>query len=191
MQNETDDAELWQRALDNDGDAFAELFDRHRDRVYRRAQGLLTNSHDAEDVTAAVFFELWRRGKSVRLVSSSVLPWLLVTTVNLCRNSHRSTARYRRLLSALPRVEPSWCPDGEQLETRARLAACLRQLSPADAALFVLTAIEDVPISQAAEALGIKASTARMRLHRAKARLRTELHDLNPTARPAIEGNQP
>jgi RNA polymerase sigma factor (sigma-70 family) len=183
----TTESDLWARARRNDGDAFGALFDLHRDRVYRRALGLLGQVHDAEDVTAAAFFELWRRRASVTPVAGSVLPWLLVTTVNLARNSHRSTARYRRLLSTLPRVEAA--PISEPIDER--ITASLQRLSPADGALFVLTVLEDMPIAEAAEALGLKPATARVRLHRARARLRDDLGDLNPSIRPAIEGNHP
>jgi DNA-directed RNA polymerase specialized sigma24 family protein len=88
-----DDGPLWTRARSNDGTAFAELFDRHRPRVYRRALSLLGDVHDAEDVTAAAFYELWRKRRTVPLVAGSVLPWLLVTAVNLGLGRRR---RHRR-----------------------------------------------------------------------------------------------
>lgn len=186
-----DESELWELARHNDGAAFAALFDAHRDRVYRRVLGLVESTHDAEDVTAAAFFELWRRRGTVRLAGGSVLPWLLVTAVNLSRNVHRSTARYRRLLNTLPRDEAAPGPDLEHLDTRGRLTASLRRLTPTDSALFVLTVLEDVPLAQAAESLGLKPATARVRLHRARVRLRDELHDLNPNPRLAPKGSQP
>lgn len=189
MDSQNDEAELWLRARHDDGAAFASLFDLHHGRVYRRALGLLGDPHEADDAAAGAFFELWRKRRSVRLVSGSILPWLLVTTVNLCRNSRRSTARYRRLLQELPRND-SVISDVEEAETRHRLASSLSRLAPIDAALFVLTVLEDVPIAEAAEVVGLTPSTARVRLHRARARLRNELNDLNPNVRPASEGNQ-
>lgn len=189
MQSEDDETALWGRAKSNDADAFSLLFDRHRGRVYRRAYGLLGNAHDAEDATAAAFFELWRKRRTVSLVAGSVLPWLLVTTINSCRNIRRSAARYKRFLGSLPREEEtSLGTDVEDMETRQRLAASLQQLSAVDGALFVLTALDAVPIWQAAETLGLRPATARVRLHRARVRLRDDLHDLNPTIRAAIEG---
>jgi RNA polymerase sigma factor (sigma-70 family) len=183
----TDDSaefQLWDRALQNDGEAFGRLFDLHRHRVYRRALGLVDSQHDAEDITAAAFFELWRKRHSVKPVNGSVLPWLLVAVVNLSRNLRRSTSRYQRLLRAAPRDTAVDAPDAETLETRTRLAASLGKLSPVDGALLVLTVLEGIPIAQAAEVVSLKPSTARVRLHRARARLRTDLHDLNPTPVP-------
>lgn len=182
---EKDELELWDRARQNEGDAFGQLFDLHRDRVFSRALGLMENWHDAENVTAAAFFELWRRRRSVRIVHGSVLPWLLVTTVNLARNGRRSTARYERFLRTVSRADLIDGPDAEPIETRQRLAYSLARLSPVDGALFVLTVLENLPMAQAAEAVGLKPSTARVRLHRARARLRVDLHDLNPIPNPA------
>lgn len=185
MTEEPDELDLWVRARASDGDAFARLFDLHRDRVFRRAFGLVGVLHDAEDVTAATFFELWRRRRSVTPIGGSVLPWLLVTTVNISRNARRSTMRYQRLLRSAPRGESVEGPDAESLETRDRLALSLRALSPADSALLVLTSLEGLPIVDAAQALGLKPGTARVRLHRIRARLRDELHDLRPATFPS------
>ncbi len=190
IDSESAETELWERARRDEGDAFGILFDLHHDRVYRRALGLMANTHDAEDVAAAAFFELWRRRRTVRLVQGSVLPWLLVTAVNLSRNAHRSSSRYQRVLRTIPRGDAVTGPDAESIEMRERLAVSLRRLPPVDGALFVLVALEDLPLPQAAEAVGLTASTARMRLHRTRVRLRVDLHDLNPTVHPAVEGNR-
>lgn len=184
-----EEASLWDRARRDDGAAFGLLFDLHHDRVYRRALGLMANTHDAEDVAAAAFFELWRKRRTVRPVQGSVLPWLLVTTVNLARNAKRSSSRYQHLLRAMPREEAAAPPGAEAVEAKKRLTESLQRLSPVDGALFVLTALEDLSLAEAAEAVGLKPSTARMRLHRARLRLRIDLHDLNPTIQPAVEGN--
>lgn len=190
MTNEQDDGPLWAEALHNDGDAFAVLFDRHRARVYRRAVSLTDSVDDAEDVTAAAFYELWRKRKAVTLVAGSIVPWLLLTTVNFARNHRRAALRYQKLVSRLPRsneAEPAI--EATQLEDRDRLRASLRGLAPTDAALLVLTGVEDVPIWQAAQALGLKPPAARVRLHRIRKRLQIELHDIRPNVRTTTEGH--
>ena len=102
-----DEEGLWSRSLCGDGEAFGTLYDRHRDRVFRHAYRLSGNHHDAEDVMAAAFLELWRRRAKVRIVDGSIVPWLLVTTTNMARNNGRAARRYRRLLDSLPRTEES------------------------------------------------------------------------------------
>ena len=174
------ETELWARAQAKDSLAYAELFDLHSARVYRRALGMLGNVHDAEDVTAAAFFELWRKHRAVRLVEGSVLPWLLVTVVNLSRNHVRGVARYRAAISAIPRGEHAVDP-ADVVEKRVDGAAALSSLSRTDAALLVLTAVEGLTISEAAAALGLRPGAARMRLSRLREQRRLELN-------PRIEG---
>ena len=84
------DVTLWSRARTGDGEAFGRVFDAHRERVYRHALRLVDTVHEAEDVTAVAFLELWRRRDHVRLVDGSVLPWLLVTAGNVARNQRRA-----------------------------------------------------------------------------------------------------
>jgi RNA polymerase sigma-70 factor (ECF subfamily) len=174
----------WTASLENDGGAFAVVFDLHRDRIYRHALRMTTNTHDAEDVVAVTFFELWRRRKSVRLVDGSVLPWLLVTATNVSRNVTRGIRRYRALIATLPRATEMQSSEDAALETIAELglAANVREamgsLSPADAALIALTAFERYSPTQAAIALGITEGAARTRLHRARARMATVLGTL-------------
>lgn len=98
-----DESVAWRRALDGDGEAFGRLFDAHSARVFRHARRLTSDVHDAEDVVAAAFLELWRRRRDVRTVNDSVLPWLLVTATNLSLNHGRGLRRYRSLLDRLPR----------------------------------------------------------------------------------------
>jgi RNA polymerase sigma-70 factor (ECF subfamily) len=180
-----DEATAWAAVLGNDGDAFAAIFDQHRDRVYRHALRMTANVHDAEDVTAGAFLELWRRRKAVRVVDGSVLPWLLVTTTNLARNLTRGLRRYRRLIAALPRSEVVQSAEDVALghmgefETAGKVRDALSGLAPSDAALITLTMFEYYSPAQAAVALGITDGAARTRLHRARTRMAAALGTLD------------
>jgi RNA polymerase sigma-70 factor (ECF subfamily) len=189
---ESDEA-LWRRSLDGDGEAFGALFDRHRERVFLHACRLVDARHEAEDVAASAFLELWRRRAHVRLVERSVLPWLLVTTTNVGRNTARGTRRYRQLLERLPRPadEPDVAEvalDTHALGFDAQLKSALRALSKTDAHLFVLVALEGYPVAPAAEQLELSVSAARARLHRVRAKLREQLGDQLPDGDPVDRG---
>ena len=149
--------------------------------MYRHALRLTGNVHDAEDVTAGAFLELWRRRKSVRVVDGTVLPWLLVTTTNLARNHARGLRRYRALIDALPRSNDARGAGDvaiehiEEVFVAEQLRQALNSLAKSDAALIVLTAFEHYSPAQAATALGISEGAARTRLHRARARMASAL----------------
>ena len=185
----TDEA-LWSRSVAGDADAFGQLFDRHRDRVYGHACRLLEHWHDAEDVTASAFLELWRRREAVRLVEGSVLPWLLVTAVNLSRNSRRGARRYREFLNRLPRAGTSPDPADQAFATQPlhdldpRVAAELRGLKPRDLQLVSLVVFDDVPLVEAAALLSLSEAAAKSRLQRARRRLRHALTDQAPASQP-------
>jgi RNA polymerase sigma factor (sigma-70 family) len=181
VRSDGDEETAWAAVLGNDGDAFVAIFDQHRHRVYRHALRMTANVHDAEDVTAGAFLELWRRRKAVRVVDHSVLPWLLVTTTNLARNLTRSLRRYRTLIAALPRVEVALSAEDvvleqiEEFEFAAIVRDALMGLTPSDASLITLTMFEHYSPAQAAVALGITDCAARTRLHRARTRMAAAL----------------
>jgi DNA-directed RNA polymerase specialized sigma24 family protein len=98
---ESDDAGLWGRSLKGEGEAFRVLYARHRDRIFRHAYRLSGDRHDAEDIMATAFLELWRCRAKVRIVEGSVLPWLLVTTTNAARSRGAEMARHADVTAAL------------------------------------------------------------------------------------------
>jgi RNA polymerase sigma factor (sigma-70 family) len=184
VRSDGNEATAWAAVLDNDGEAFVAIFDQHRDRVYRQALRMTANVHDAEDVTAGAFLELWRRRKAVRVVDGSVLPWLLVTTTNLSRNLTRGLRRYRTFIATLPRTEVAQSAEDvalkqmEELEIAEKVRDALIGLSPSDATLITLTMFEHYSPAQAAIALGITDGAARTRLHRARTRMAAALGTL-------------
>lgn len=171
------DESLWLGVVDGDGEAFGVLFDRYRDRVLEHALRLVRPAHVAEDVTAMVFYEAWRRRADVRIVNGSIIAWLLVTTNNTIRNQTRQQRRYRRFLAQLPppTVTSDIADDVAEAEQRELAAIKLRaafvRLKPADRDVLTLCVLEEISVRDAATALGVAEGTVKSRLHRAKAKL--------------------
>lgn len=163
----------WERARAGDGVAFGQLFDLHRDRVFRHAWRLAGSRQDAEDVTASAFLELWRLRQRVRLVDGSALPWLLATTTNIGLNAARSRRRYRRFLERLPRSaeEAEVVDTAPGLGVTPVLREAMRTLKPKDAQLLALIALEGYAVGEAAICLDLSPDAARTRLHRARRQL--------------------
>ena len=137
----------------------------------------MKSQHEAEDVTAMVFLELWRLRDRVRLVDGSVRPWLLVTANNVSRNQNRSRVRYGRLLQHLP--QPEHEPDHATAilyEVSAGTAkksvrdAFLR-LSTKDQEILALCVLEELPVTAVSKLLGIPLGSTKSRLFRAKKQL--------------------
>jgi RNA polymerase sigma factor (sigma-70 family) len=172
-----DEHATWERARGGDSASFGLVFDHHYDRVYRQAWRLMRTVQDAEDVTALVFLEAWRRRSSVRVVEGSVLPWLLVTTNYVAANASRTHRRHRLAMGKLPTQDHVEDHADEVLgrlgasSDEARLRAAFARLSKNDRDVLTLCVVNDFSMGQAADTLGIPVGTVKSRLSRAKERL--------------------
>lgn len=176
------DRELWQRAASGAGDAFGELYHRHADAIYNYCFRRCGDWASAEDLTAAVFLQAWRKRKHVTFDrEDGVLPWLYAIANNVVRNHARGLRRLARFLSELMRQPPERDPSdrvADEERMRAVLAA-VRALPRREQDVFALCVFGDVSYEQAAHVLGIPVGTVRSRLARARSRLR----ELSPERR--------
>ena len=155
------------------------LFRRHHAAVARYARRR-TEAGLADDVVAETFLVAWRRLDDV---PDDALPWLLGVARHALagqrRTAGRRSALVRRLAAAAP-PPPAAGTEPEDVVTQA-----LARLRPGDREAITLVAWDGLTPAQAAAALGLPGVAFRVRLHRAKARLRRELqHD--PRVQPAM-----
>jgi RNA polymerase sigma factor (sigma-70 family) len=139
--------------------------------AYARRRG----SGDAEGIAAEVMTIAWRRLPDVP--ADDPLPWLYGTARNLVFNEAR--ARRRRPAADADGTSPA--PEARSLDPE--LHAALIALRPADREALLLVAWEDLSAEQAAAALGISTTAFRVRLFRARRRLRAAL-DAESSAAP-------
>lgn len=133
--------------------------------AYARRRG----SRDADGIAAEAMSIAWRRLADVP--RDDPLPWLYATARNLLLAERRATGR-----TALSEPEQS-VPAPELQELDAELDRGLRSLSPTDREALLLVAWEDLAPAQAARALGLNPTAFRVRLLRARRRLRAALEE--------------
>jgi RNA polymerase sigma-70 factor (ECF subfamily) len=184
MMCELTDAALWRRAAEGDHGAFGTIFERHARTVYNYCFRRTGDWSQAEELTATVFLEAWRRRRQIELARDDAIPWLLGVATNVIRNRRRTERRYRAALERLPRERAAAFADDvdERLDDERRMRNALRMLKKlprADQDVIALCVWEQLSYEQAALALDIPVGTVRSRLSRARARLR-EL-TANPT----------
>jgi RNA polymerase sigma factor (sigma-70 family) len=186
--DEPTDAVLWQRAAAGETDAFGLLFERHVRTVYNYCFRRTGDWSQAEELTAVVFLEAWRRRREIRLERDDALPWLLGVATNLVRNLRRTHRRYRSAIERLPRerVADFAIDIDERLDDERQMRAVLRALGKlprGDQDVLALCVWEGLSYEAAALALDIPVGTVRSRLSRARARLRelapSNGHELN------------
>jgi len=139
--------------------------------VMRRA----TTREDAADVIAETYEVAWRRLVEVPSGHDGLL-WLYVTARHILANHgrrlRRNEAIVSRLAEALCGVDPCYKPlDEEALTAWAALAI----LAPDQREIVMLAAWEGLDAGEIGRVLGCSPTAARIRLHRARARLRAEV----------------
>jgi RNA polymerase sigma factor (sigma-70 family) len=179
------DAVLWQAASDGDQDAFGQLFDRHATSVYNYLLRRTADWSAAEDLTAAVFLQAWRRRSEVVFHGDSALPWLLGVARQLARNATRSRQRYlialakaaREAVTGTDPADPADLVSGrlDSEQQLRRLRAAIGGLPRPQQEVIELCIYAGLDQQAAAIALGVSVGTIKSRLHRARQRLATEL----------------
>jgi RNA polymerase sigma factor (sigma-70 family) len=151
--------------------AFELLYHAHYADLLRYTLRRVDQPADAADVLAETWIVAWRRRHELPKGGEQRL-WLFGVARKVLANQRRGRVRHQRLADKL-RSElsdrPGWQPDDHPV-TRA-----LHSLSPADQDLLAMQAWEGLSAEEMAAVLGCKAGAARVRLHRARGRLREAL----------------
>jgi len=134
--------------------------------AYARRRG----SRDADEIAAETMSIAWRRFADVP--RDDPLPWLYATARNLLLAERRAGSRTAGAGASEPSV-----PAPELHELDPQLDRALRTLTHADRELLLLVAWEDLSPAQAARALGVQSTAVRVRLLRARRRLRAALDE--------------
>lgn len=126
-----------------------------------------------DDVVADCFLVAWRRLEDV---PDDGLPWLYRTAAHIIGTNYRTAQRWTRLHDRLA-AEPTDHPVDpvHHLVVRDEIAAALRCLAADDRELIMLADWEGLGTPDIAVTLAVKPGTVRVRLHRARGRLRALL----------------
>jgi RNA polymerase sigma-70 factor (ECF subfamily) len=131
---------------------------------------------DAADLVAETYLVLWRRIGRLPADEDGARAWAFGVAGGVLRNHRRGV---RRRLALADRLRDSLQEPAEPAEPAGRplIRAALAQLNEEDQELVTLIAWDGLSPTQAAQALGIEPGAARVRLHRARRRLRAALQE--------------
>ncbi len=166
--------------------------------AYLTAYSILQNAADAEDVAQEAILKAFR-GLAQFRGEAKFSTWLTRIVVNEARMRLRrapmesldamqeedESAEYRPALMADWRLLPSELV--EQREIRGEIEAGLKQLSPALREVLILRDVQEKNIAETAEALGVTETVVKVRLHRARLKLRDILA---PRLQRAVKGRK-
>lgn len=167
--------------------AFEALYHRYVRRVTAFAAKRCTSADDVADVVAQTFLRLIGASERYEPERAEVAPFVFGIAANVIRELQRGRSRHRALIARLHGRDLLDGDETERVETAidaARRARCLHDVleaaSPADQEVLRLVAAGNSP-TEAAEELGISPATARVRLSRARRRLRDRAADATAT----------
>ena len=184
---------------DEDVTSFDELYDMHRNDIYRFACALTGDTREAEDLFQETWLRAVKAGPAGREPETSdPKAWLFA----IAANAHKDLLRKKRVrrLFLVERTrsmgerkadaDPGWDipghPGGDgtaRSDVRLCLRRALARLPGRERRVFVLKDIEGFKHEEIGRMLGIPEATVRTLLHRAIGKLRKELAEFGPAMR--------
>ncbi len=153
-----------------DRDAFRQLFERHKDRVYSVALYFFGGDEaTAGDVTQQVFLKLFTRINQFQ-GESEFTTWLYRLTTNACVDEQRKRGRYLQFGDGVEAKEPRGTFTNEDRLVSAEAAEAVKHavaaLKPKLRVVMLLKYFEEMSYEEIAAALGLSKGTVASRLNR-------------------------
>ena len=183
-----DEQALVARLRAGDEDAFALVVRDYGPRLLSVARRFVLHDEDARDVLQDAFVSAWR-GMANFAGTSRLSTWLHRIVVNAALMKLRS--KRRRPEDALDPLLPAFDSDGHHAarvtswpdadvrlareETRRYVRARINELPESYRIVLLMRDIEELDTAETARALGLTENAVKIRLHRARAALRTLL----------------
>jgi RNA polymerase sigma factor (sigma-70 family) len=190
-----DDAELARLAVAGDGAAFAELYDRHEQRVYGFCMRMLCNPHDAADATQETFVRLLARLPALEGRELNFIAYVLTSARHACYDMIESRKRTEPVAD---QPEPPTSQPGaldEDPERAALLSDQRETVMAANASLperqrevLALREVELLSYEEIGEIMDLRANAVAQLISRARIKLRDALRG---SALASIEATSP
>ena len=164
---------------------FETIMERHRQRAYSVALGLVGNHDDAMDAAQTAFLRVHRSLPKFRL-GEPFFPWFYRIVRNTALNQRRDEARHRGDCPLEWVTEPARLPSplqaAEAEDLRVRLWQAVETLGPELREVFLLYTFQGLKYRDIADLLDIPLGTVMSRLHAARRRIRQHLGEKEPSS---------
>ncbi len=173
------DAELVDIVKAGDQNAFGELYERYVEKIYNYVYYRTGNHHDAEDLTARVFFRAIGHIETYTERGVPFQAWLYRIAHNLVANWHRDRGR-RKVIPLDEFIATSLKSDSpdrqaEDNEEREALLAAIRRLPEERQQLLMLKFVEHLSNAEIGEIMNRTEGAVKSLYHRTLMALRDEL----------------
>ncbi len=181
MSTGLNDTEIISKVLNGDHQAYAGLVERYQNYVFTLTLRMVKSREDAEEVAQDVFIKAYKYLADFR-GASKFTTWLYTIVNNTCI----SFLRKKKLdIHSLDNEKVFEVADNQDSGMRANLveqkskvtmvSRAISMLNPDDAEIITLFYKAEQTLDEIAQVLGIETNTAKVRLHRARTRLKEKM----------------
>lgn len=178
------DVQLAASANGGDAMAFEVIVRRYNRLLFRTARGIVPDDAEAQDVVQETWLRAFGKLETYR-GEAALGTWLARMAINIAISSRRRKGRLVPLednaameqAMELPDQSASESPDAsaERMEMRALLQTAIEGLPAIYRSVFILRAVEDMSVEEAAFCLDVSGDVVKTRFLRARAMLREDL----------------
>lgn len=183
----TDETKLVDRICQGELEAFHQLVELYKKKVYYLAYDMTGEHHDAEDISQEVFIKVFRHIKKFRK-DSALKSWIYQITVNTCIDVQRKKSRKPQVLMEGAEMDSlhqqtNWAENRQSDPERhaeanmiqQRIQQLLYKVSPKERSAFVMRYYNELKTSEIANILDVSTNTIKSLLFRARKKLQKEL----------------
>jgi len=168
--------------IGTDPELFEVFYLEHVEEMQRFVARRVGDRERAADLTAEIFLAAIDSAHRYRRRRGTPKAWLYgiarVLVANDRRQRGRERAREEKFRGSALLDEEDTARMDARIDSAAqsrRLYAAMDRLPEAERAVLELVAIDELTVAEAADAVGVRSGTARVRLHRARRKLRADL----------------
>ena len=174
----TDDGHIVHECLSGNTEAFAQLVDRYKTRIFALVYAKIGHVQDAEDITQDVFLNAFKKLSRLRRWDN-FYTWLYSIAVNRCKEFYR--AQQRRIDTEHKSIEVTGVQDemdvhAEKLRNE-QIHEALASLPEIHRQVLMLRYMAGMKSKEIAQALRVSPNTVNQRLMRARSKLKTVLSE--------------
>lgn len=181
MSTGLNDNELISKVLSGDHQAYAGLVNRYQNYVFTLTLRMVKNREDAEEVAQDVFIKAYKYLTDFR-GASKFSTWLYTIVNNTCISFLRKKKLEIHSLDNEKVFEVADSMDSgfranlvEQKSRQSMVHNAIGLLGPDDAEIITLFYKSEQSLEEIAQILGLEVNTAKVRLHRARTRLKEKM----------------
>lgn len=181
MEHQQADVTLIAACQQGDPRAYRHVYELYKDRIYGLCRSMSGNDDDAADLTQEVFISAFKAIQTFRM-EAAFGTWLYRIAVNRCSKALRRFRPDQRSFEEMDAIDiapPSRAPGPEaqllRKESHERVEAAIARLPDSLRTIFVLGTVEGLRYREIADILECTEDAVKMRMHRARKRVRDTL----------------